>query len=363
MKINVIKKLMAFFLFCFFYSHLTAQNFQLPANFFITTYAEIPSARELAKISNQVIVVGTNKGQIYALVDKNKDFIVEQILLLSDDLKIGAGVAFAKPHLYISDKNRIYRISNLLQNLKNPKLELITDQLPESSYHAKRYIKISPDNKLYISVGAPCNVCLKKNPYYGTITTLDLQTHKLEVHSWGVRNTVGFAWHPNTQELWFTDNGRDWLGDYSPPDELNRAQKKGLHFGFPYLHGKNVIDPHFGTRIKKNQKFTPPEQELGAHNAALGMVFYTAKMFPKKYHNNIFIAEHGSWNRNKKTGYQISFVALKKNKPISYKPFLTGFEKNNEVFGRPVDLLVLADGSLLVSDDTFGKIYRIWYQK
>jgi glucose/arabinose dehydrogenase len=356
-----VKKIAVFLLFnIFICQQLFSQDLHLPKGFVITKYAKIPSARELAKISPELVVVGTESGEVYALLDENKDFQVDKTFLLTDKLKVGAGVAFQSPHLYISDKNRIYRIPHLLQNLQNPKLELITSSLPSSSYHGKRYIKFSPDGELYISVGAPCNVCLKKNPHYGSITKLNLQTKKLEVFSWGVRNTVGFAWHPLTKELWFTDNGRDWLGDDSPPDELNRAPQKDLHFGFPYLHGKDTLDPSFGGQAK-GKKFIAPAGELGAHNAALGMLFYTGEMFPKKYQNNIFIAEHGSWNRSTKSGYRVTLVTLKGNEVINYEPFLTGFEKDGEVFGRPVDLLILDDGSLLLSDDTFGIIYRISY--
>lgn len=339
---------------------LLAQELQLPAGFEIKKYAKIHSARQLAKVSHQIVVVGTEQGEVYALINQN--FKAKQILLITNKLKIAAGVAYQHPHLYISDKNRIYRIANFVKNIQNPKLELVTDKLPPSSYHGKRYIKFSPNNELYISVGAPCNVCLEKNPLYGTITKLNLQTKKLEVFSWGVRNTVGFAWHPNTKELWFTDNGRDWLGDHSPPDELNRAPQKNLHFGFPYWHGKNIPDPDYNNKAQK-RKFTLPSQELGAHNAALGMIFYTGKMFPKKYHNQIFIAEHGSWNRSTKSGYRVSLISLQGNQPVSYEPFLTGFEKNNKVFGRPVDLLMLNDGSLLLSDDASGIIYRISYNE
>ena len=355
MKKLFLSKITLFFFCCIF-----AQELKLPLGFQVKKYAKIHSPRQLARISTGLIAVGTEQGEVYILEDKNQDFQIDKIHLLIDDLKIAAGVSFLAPHLYISDKNYIYRIPNLIKNIKNPSLEVITDKLPKSSHHGKKYIKFSPDKKLYISVGAPCNVCLKKNKYYGTITQLNLQNKKLEIFSWGVRNTVGFAWHPITQELWFTDNGRDWLGDDSPPDELNRAPKKGLHFGFPYLHGQDISDPKY-KKSPENLTFTPPAQDLGAHNAALGMIFYTGKMFPSEYQNNIFIAEHGSWNRSVKSGYRITRVILDNNKVISYEPFITGWEKNNKVFGRPVDLLQLDDGSLLLSDDTFGIIYRISY--
>ena len=355
-----MKKIFLFKTTLFFCFSLFAQELTLPKGFKIAEYAKIHSPRQLARISAELVAVGTEQGEVYILEDKNQDFKLDKIHLLTDDLKIAAGVSFLAPHLYISDKNSIYKAANVIKNIKNPSLEVITDKLPKSAHHGKRYIKFSPDEKLYISVGAPCNICLEKNKYYGTITKLNLQNKKLEVFSWGVRNTVGFAWHPITKELWFTDNGRDWLGDNFPPDELNRAPKKGLHFGFPYLHGQDIVDTKY-KNPPKNLVFTPPVQDLGAHNAALGMIFYTGKMFPKKYKNNIFIAEHGSWNRSVKSGYKVAFVKLDGNKAISYEPFITGWKKNNKVFGRPVDLLQLDDGSLLLSDDAFDIIYRISY--
>ena len=361
-----MKNFLIFLLFILLFPYLiyawSMQDLKLPPGFKIQQYAKVPLARQLVQLSSEVVVVGTENGKVYALLDQDKNFKIDQVLLLADKFNIAAGVAYQKPHLYISDKNRIYRFTNILENLSHPKIEVVTQELPSSSYHAKRYIKFSPSGELFISVGAPCNVCLKQNSYYGTIMKFNLQTSKLEIFSKGVRNSVGFDWHPVTQELWFTDNGRDWLGDDSPADELNLAHKKGLHFGFPYLHGKDVVDAKFGSQSGK-RIFEKPVQELGNHNAALGMIFYTGKMFPKKYYHNIFIAEHGSWNRSKKSGYRLAFVNLHKNRAVSYESFISGWEVNEKVYGRPVDLLMLGDGSLLVSDDDFGLIYRITYDE
>jgi len=182
-----------------------------------------------------------------------------------------------------------------------------------------------------------------------------------EVYARGVRNTVGFDWQPQTKELWFTDNGRDWLGDDAPPDELNYAPRTGMHFGFPYCHGGDLPDPKFGDK-HPCEEFTAPAQKLGPHVASLGMRFYTGTMFPPEYRNQIFIAEHGSWNRSQKIGYRISLVRLKGSKTVAYETFASGWLQNNTAWGRPADVLVLPDGSLLIADDYAGAIYRITYR-
>lgn len=197
---------------------------------------------------------------------------------------------------------------------------------------------------------------------YGTITRMNPDGTGLEVFARGIRNTVGFTWHPVTQELWFTDNGRDHLGDDVPPDELNRVPRSGLHFGYPFWHGKDIPDPEFGEG-RTAEEFTLPEQELGPHVAALGLEFYTGTMFPEEYHNQIFIAEHGSWNRTNKIGYRISLVRLDGKRAVSYETFAEGWQQGVASWGRPVDLELLPDGSLLVSDDSAGAIYRIYYAK
>ncbi len=363
----------------FLVTSVLGQTLKMPQGFKIETYAKIHAARQMALADNGVVFVGTENGKIYALVNKpNQDL---QKILVFEDFKIGAGVAFANGALYVSDKNRIFRFPNILQKLGLQRLglkklgqklslkklgqklspELVTDKLPRSAYHGKRYLKFSPKKELFVAVGAPCNVCLEKNPAYASIVNLDHETGNFEIYAKGIRNSVGFAWHPQTEELWFTDNGRDWLGDDNPPDELNRAFRSGLHFGFPYVHGDNQPDPKFSKK-QPAATYQKPMQKLGAHVASLGMIFYQGKMFPKKYRGQILIAEHGSWNRSKKSGYRISLVRLKKNETMSYESFISGWTKNENIYGRPVDLLELADGSLLISDDTFSKIYRVTYR-
>ncbi|MFZ5554873.1 MAG: PQQ-dependent sugar dehydrogenase, partial [Bacteroidota bacterium] len=216
-----------------------------------------------------------------------------------------------------------------------------------------------PDGKLYIPVGAPCNIC-ESDSIYSAIHRLDVETKKLELFASGIRNSVGFDWHPETNELWFTENGRDWMNDTMPPDELNKASQKGMHFGYPYCHAGMYADNQFGDK-RNCSEFTKPEINLGPHVAALGMKFYEGKMFPGEYKHSVFIAEHGSWNRKDPLGYRITFVKIKDNKAISYSVFAEGWLQGDEAWGRPVDILELPDGSLLVSDDFGDRIFRISY--
>jgi glucose/arabinose dehydrogenase len=214
---------------------------------------------------------------------------------------------------------------------------------------------------LYVPVGAPCNVCEREDPRFASIQRMRPDGTGQETFARGVRNTVGFDWDPSTKELWFTDNGRDWLGDDLPPDELNHAPGKGLHFGFPYRHGKEIPDPEFGKKIM-NEEFVPPAWELGPHVAALGMRFYIGAMFPEKYRGQIFIAEHGSWNRSTPIGYRVTLVRIESGRATGYEVFAEGWLSEGRAWGRPVDLLVMPDGALLVSDDKAGSIYRISYE-
>jgi glucose/arabinose dehydrogenase len=237
---------------------------------------------------------------------------------------------------------------------------VVKDDFPTNTHHGWKFTAFGPDGKLYIPVGAPCNICENKDPF-AAIGRMNPDGTGYETIARGVRNTVGFDWHPQTKELWFTDNGRDWLGDDLPPDELNRAASDNLNFGYPYCYGHNVPDPKYDKPKAFCRNFVAPAQLLGPHVAALGMRFYTGKMFPEKYRNQIFLAEHGSWNRSRKIGYQVSLVTLKGNKALSYEPFAKGWLQGQSNWGRPVDVQVMPDGALLVSDDQAGVIYRISY--
>ena len=335
-------------------------DIQLPPGFAIEVYADVPNARSFALGDNGTVFVSTRRGTaVYAVVaHSDRD---SEVIKLLDDLKSPNGIAFFEGDLYVAETSRVNRYSSIESSLhSSPKAEVLNIKLPRESHHGWRYIGFGPDEKLYISVGAPCNVCNRDG--FGEILRMNSDGSGREVFAEGIRNSVGFTWHPDTGELWFTDNGRDNLGDNSPPDELNHATAAGQHFGFPYCHGGDILDPNFG-KGTDCADFVPPAQRLGPHVAALGVKFYTGTMFPEKYRGQIFIAEHGSWNRSKKIGYQISLVTLEQGVPVSYEPFAVGWLQGQSVSGRPVDLLQLADGSLLVSDDGAGKIYRISYEE
>jgi glucose/arabinose dehydrogenase len=240
--------------------------------------------------------------------------------------------------------------------------EVIADDLPRERHHGWKFIRFGPDGMLYVPVGAPCNVCLRQDdPRFASILRMDPETGKTSVFASGVRNSVGFDWRPGTEELWFTDNGRDWMGDDAPPDELNMAGAAGLHFGFPYCHGGDIPDPKFGDR-RECSEFRAPERNFGAHTAALGMRFYTGDMFPRAYRGDVFVAQHGSWNRSVPTGYRVVRVMVRDGKAVNHEIFAEGWLRGRRAWGRPVDVLVLPDGSLLVSDDRADAVYRIVYE-
>lgn len=364
------KKLLQFFspvilFFCLIScaTSLPLESLKLPKGFSVNLYAtELKQPRQLALGKNGIVFVGTKSGKVYALTPSSSYNKVAKTYIIASDLHAPNGVAYKNGSLYVAETNRVLRYDHIDSQLANPPTPvIINDKLPNKSHHGLRVIKFGPDGLLYIGVGMPCNICVPPGPYFGTILRMQPNGSDLEVYAKGIRNTVGFDWNPSTHELWFTDNGRDWLGDNLPPDELNKASSKGLDFGFPYYYGKNHPDPKFTKRPPANQVI-PAEVELGPHVASLGMIFYSGKMFPQKYYKQILIAEHGSWNRSKKIGYRVTLVTLENGKPISYQPFIEGWLQNETYWGRPVDLLTLPDGSLLISDDYAGVIYRVTYQ-
>jgi len=310
------------------------------------------------------LFVGTRgEGKVYALVDRNGDQRADEVITIARGLNMPNGVAFRDGALFVAEVSRVLRFDNIEERLKNPPRPVVVNEsLPTKSHHGWKFIRFGPDGRLYVPVGAPCNVCEEKDPRFATIMRMDRDGRNLEIFARGVRNTVGFDWHPLTRELWFTDNGRDWLGNDRPPDELNRAQRPGLHFGFPYWHGRDIPDPEYG-KGRRKEEFIPPAMELGPHVASLGMRFYTGTMFPAEYRNQIFIAEHGSWNRSEPIGYRLTLVRLEGNRAVSYEVFAEGWQSDGKAWGRPVDLQLMPDGSLLVSDDKAGAIYRISYRK
>ncbi len=345
-------------------SVLPLELIQLPPGFSIQTFAtDVPNARAMALGDHDTLFVGTRSaGNVYALIDLDQDMRSDQLYIVAKGLHAPSGVAFYDDALYVSAVDRILRYDNIESLLEgSPTPITVTSALPKERHHGWKFIDFGPDGMLYIPVGAPCNVCLRSDPYAG-ILRMNPDGSAMEVFARGIRNSVGFAWHPDTKELWFTDNGRDNLGDNIPPGELNRAYRGGLHFGFPHCHGVRIRDPRYGKGVDCSN-FEPPVQSLGPHVAPLGMAFYDGEMFPEEYVNQIFIAEHGSWNRSKKIGYRVSLVRLNKaGEAISYQPFAEGWLQGQRAWGRPADVLVARDGSLLVSDDTGNAIYRITYR-
>jgi glucose/arabinose dehydrogenase len=333
---------------------------KLPKGFHIELYIdEIEGARSMCLGTDGILYVGSrSEGNVYAVLPSSGND--KEIIKLAEGLNSPNGVAFRNGDLYVAEIDRVLRFNDIGNSLKDPSYEVISDAYPSDGHHGWKFIRFGPDGLLYVPVGMPCNVCNPDNPIYGTITRLDPENGKPEIIASGIRNTVGFDWHPQTKELWFTDNGRDWMGDNQPPDELNRAPETGMHFGFPYCHGNNIPEPEFSDH--DCSEFTPPALELGPHVAAIGMRFYTGTMFPEKYHQGIFIAEHGSWNRTVPIGYRVMYVNIENNEAVSYEIFAEGWLKGAIAWGRPVDVLVLPDGALLVSDDKADAIYRISYQ-
>ncbi len=338
----------------------------LPDGFQIDIYAEsVRGARSMALSPNGVLYVGSRRDRLYAIVDRDKDFKADEVITIADGLTSPNGVEFIEGNLYVAERHRIIRYDNIESRLDDPPTPVVLNQeFPNHRHHGWKYLRLGPDNKLYFNNGAPCNVC-EPEDLFASILRMDRDGSNLEVFVHGVRQSVGMDWDPRTDDLWFTDNGRDELGDEIPPEELNHAPNQGLHFGFPYFFGKDIVDPEFGHK-RDISEFQPTKVEIPAHSAAIGMRFYTGDMFPEKYRNGIFIAEHGSWNRSLAVdynGYRVSFAAIENNNVVNYEPFVEGWLLNDgrKRFGRPVDVRVMPDGSLLVSDDFAGVIYRISY--
>ena len=335
---------------------------KLPPGFRIELWAQgLPNARSLALGAKGTVFVGTRLTEnVYAVTEKDGK---RQVRTLLKGLNQPNGVAFHSGALYVAERSRILRYDNIEDHLDNPgKPVVVFDALPRDEPHGWKYLTMGPDGWLYFGIGAPCNSCVPPDTH-AQIVRVDPKKGILETVAKGVRNSVGLAFHPTTKELWFTENGRDWMGDDLPSDTLHRVSRKGLHFGYPYCHQGDVPDPEWG-RGRACGEFAPPVLQLGPHVAPLGLRFYTGKMFPAEYRNRIIIANHGSWNRSNKLGFNLMQVTLDaQGKPVKYEPFAEGWAEGNGYWGRPVDLQVMPDGALLVSDDTTGALYRISYQR
>jgi glucose/arabinose dehydrogenase len=340
-------------------------SLKLPPGFQIAVWTDqVPNAREMALGSKGTVFVGSrDAGKVFAVTDSDGDGKADKVRTIASGLQLPVGVAFHNGDLYISAVSKILVLRDIENHLDAPpKPEVVTDKLHTETHHGWKFIAFGPDSKLYVPVGAPCNICDRDSEGFAQLLRMNPDGSGVETVAHGIRNTVGFDWRPSDKSLWFTDNGRDELGDDVPSDELNHITRKGEHFGYPYCHQGDTLDPEFG-KGKSCKDYTPPVLKLGAHVASLGMRFYEGKQFPASYKGAVIVAEHGSWNRSKKSGYRVMTVRLNGNKVASYEPLVEGFLVNEEVSGRPADVQPLPDGSLLISDDDNGAIYRVTYKK
>ena len=344
----------------------------LPEGFEISVYASnIIDARSMARTEDgKTVFVGNRRRRnVYALTDTNGDMVADKVDTIATGLTMPNGVVFKDGDLYVAEVDKVHRFPDIMNNLKEPVSQVIFDDYPSDRHHGWKFIAFGPDGKLYVPVGAPCNVCDKEdeNEVYASITRMNPDGSDMEVYVKGVRNSVGFAWHPETGDMWFTDNGRDLMGDDIPACELNHVTAAGDHFGFPFWHQGDIADPDFGDKFPRN-KFKEPAYKFEPHSAPLGLRFYQGKMFPEKYRNNILVAQHGSWNRSPEAGhigYQLRFIEVEGDKVVKSEVFASGWldKEANRGWGKPVDIMEMPDGSILVSDDIAHCIYRISYSR
>lgn len=336
---------------------------RLPPGFHLSLFAKnVTNARGMSLGPDGTVYVGSrSEGKVYALPDRDQDGVADTVYVIAKDLEMPVGVAWHGGDLYVSAVSRIVKFPAITGQLAHPPHPVtVYDQYPTEEHHGWKYIAFGPDGKLYVPVGAPCNNCLSTDDLFATITRMDPDGANLEIIARGVRNSVGFDWDPTDRTLWFTDNGRDLMGDDQPNDELNHLAYIGQHFGYPFCHQGNLPDPEYGMQ-RSCGEFVPPAAWLGPHVAALGMKFYRGSMFPEKFRHALFIAEHGSWNRSTPIGYRVAVAWPQPDGSAKTEVFAEGWLKGNNAWGRPVDLLELPDGSLLLSDDHAGMIYRITY--
>jgi glucose/arabinose dehydrogenase len=349
-------------------SELPLNKLKLPPGFKIEVWAEgVPEARSLALGDKGTVFAGNrNLKDVYAIVDRGGKREVKKILT---GLNSPNGVAFSKGTLYVAERHRITRYDGIEDRLDSPpEPKVVIDNLDPSTQpgHFWKFIAFGPDGKLYFNIGSPGNIVVP-NYTQASINRVDPRTGVMENIVHGARNSVGFDWNPKTKQLWFTNHARDWVSDDLPNDTLHRVTHKNMNFGYPFCHQGDFLDPEFG-KGRSCKEFDAPALKLGPHIAPLGMRFYTGKMFPAEYQNNIFIAMHGSWNRSTKQGYNVMRVALDdKGNATALQPFLEGFLTDEKadppMWGRPVDVMLMRDGAMLVSDDYNGIIYRISYKK
>jgi glucose/arabinose dehydrogenase len=341
---------------------LQLDKIQLPPGFHIEVYAQdVENARQMALGSGGTVFAGSRQaGKVWALTDADGDQRAETVRLVDEGLRMPSGLEFRDGALWVGAVDRILKYENIEARVDDPpRPVVVTDALPDKDHHGWKYLRFGPDGKLYIPVGAPCNICDEKD--FAEIRRMNPDGTGMEVYATGVRNSVGLAFHPLNGRLWFTDNGRDMLGDDLPADELNYAPRPGMNFGFPYCHQGDLPDEEFG-KGRDCADYTPPVAKLDPHGAALGLAFYTGGMFPAEYKNRLFITQHGSWNRTEKIGYRVLVLEVQPDGTVlDQRVFAEGWLQGQEVWGRPNDVMVMPDGALLVSDDMAGVIYRISY--
>lgn len=348
------------------FEDLPLEQIKLPDGFKIAIYAEVPNARSMVLSKSGTLFVGNrSEDNVYAVQDTDGDMVADKTYIIDKGLKMPNGVALKDGDLYVAAVSKILKYENIEANLDNPpEPEVIFDSYPTETHHGWKYIAFGPDGFLYVPVGAPCNICYRDdNPIYASITRIDVANPKPEIVANGVRNTVGFDWDPKTGNLWFTDNGRDMMGDDIPPCELNVVTEANQHFGYPFCHGGTVPDPEFGAG-KPCTDYTAPALNFVAHVAPLGMNFYEGAMFPGEYDNKIFVAQHGSWNRSKKSGYVVLAIDHDDASADNAQVFASGWldDETQKAWGRPVDVINMPDGSILISDDYADVIYRVSYE-
>ena len=372
-RINRLNLIFALFFVTFFVNaNSDLDKLNIPNGFHISIFADnLESPRQIAETDNGYVIAGSKKGnEIYAFYDKDLDGYAEKRILIADNLQNPTGVTVHDGDLYFAEIDTIWivkKIDNWLDSDSKslPTKKIFMNNLPSETWHGFKYIDFGPDGNLYIPVGVPCNICIEPQTKDNRFAAIHKYVNgELITVADGVRNSVGFDWHPVTNKMYFSDNGRDWLGDDSPDCELNVIDKEGSFYGYPFKHAKDVIDPEFGHLISSiDREFIDPIAELGPHVAPLGIAFYDQNKFPAKYRNSVFVALHGSWNRTKKSGYKLVFIQLDDDgNYISQEDFITGWLSNESAWGRPVSPFIMSDGSMLLSDDKYNVIYKISYK-